>query len=301
MSLLEILPSLEGRISELLDRHKAAAAGIDWSYYDYLPLDAYHAREESPPLSDKVYAAVELALLTEANLPWYTATLHTGLSGSPAPLQEFVHTWTSEEDQHSLLLETYLLLTNNGDHKSRLKTRKAVLLGGWDHGLDGPVAAMAYTAVQELATRAFYSCTAEACDGEAPGLARALHRIAKDETLHMTFYRDVVKAHLDVNPDYIEPIAQVLLDFQMPGRVLPDYRERADYIAQAGIFGPEQFYRQVVVVLWSYWGLDEVMSQMSPERRAGLRLDKYRSAMLKLMDRYARRSANQTANSAANN
>lgn len=291
MPLLEINPRLEDRIAELVARHKAAAAGIDWSYHDYLPLDAYHARASHPRLSERAYVAVETALLTEVNLPWYTSALHEGMKGAPDSMREFVHVWTSEEDQHSLLLETYLLITDNGDHRARMGYRKQVVYKGYDHNLGGPVEAMAYTAIQEMATRAFYICTAEACEQEAPDLARALRRVAKDETLHMAFYRDVVKAHLDADPDYIEPLAKAIVEFEMPGYVLKDYRERSEYLARTDVFGPEHFYRQVLQVLWAYWELDRLLERLPPDRRLALRLEKYRSAMQKLAGRYQRQSA----------
>lgn len=288
MNLLEVLPTTAPTISKLVERHKKAAKDINWSYYDFLPIDAYYGGTSRKPLSEATYAAVEMAALTEANLPWYTAELYKGMASSPEPLQEFVHEWTAEEDQHGLLLETYLLITDNGDRDARLQARKAILRKGWKHNLDGPFEAMVYTAVQELATRAFYQCTAEYCEGEAPGLARALRRIARDETLHMAFYRDVVKAHLEANPDYIEAVSRVLLGFYMPGIMLEDYNERTEYLARAGIYGPEQFYNQVVQVLWGYWGLDELLNKLSPERRKGLRLEKYRSALIKLAERFKR-------------
>ena len=38
--------------------------------------------------------AVETALLTEVNLPWYTAGVAHGLASCPDPIQEFVRVWT---------------------------------------------------------------------------------------------------------------------------------------------------------------------------------------------------------------
>ena len=58
---------------------------------------------------------------------------------------------------------------------------------------------MAYTAMQELATQVFYLRAAHVCQDEDPMLARALRRVARDEVLHMAFYRDAVKAHLEVS------------------------------------------------------------------------------------------------------
>lgn len=228
---------------------------------------------------------METALLTEANLPWYTAVLYDGLRTSLEPIQEFVRVWTSEEDQHSTLLETYLLLTDAGDHAERARRRKAVLASGWSHDLEGPFEAMVYTTVQELATQAFYNHTARVCEGEDPALAAALRRIAKDETRHFAFYRDVVKAHLEVDPDYALPLAEVMIRFQMPGYVIPDFRERSAYLATERVFGPEQFYEDVVEVVYSYWELDQLVPRLPEAQRALRRLRTYRAALRRLADR----------------
>jgi acyl-[acyl-carrier-protein] desaturase len=288
MSDLPLLPSLEPEIARLLARHNDASARIDWSYRDFLPLEALHASSGSSSLSGVAYAAVETALLTEANLPWYTAVLHEGLSASLPPLQEFVRVWTSEEDQHSTLLETYLLLTDSGDHAERGRLRKAVLAGGWSHQLEGPFEAMVYTSIQELATQAFYLSAARACETQDPGLARALRRIAKDETRHYAFYRDVVKAHLDADPDYVVPLVDVLLQFQMPGRVMADFDERSTLLAAHGVFGPEQYSRDVVEVACAFWSLDDLAPRVAGGRRALARLRLYRSALKRLSKRSVR-------------
>jgi acyl-[acyl-carrier-protein] desaturase len=288
MSDLPLLATLEPEVARLLARHNDASARIDWSYREFLPLEALHASSGSSPLSGVAYAAVETALLTEANLPWYTAVLHEGLSGSLAPLQEFVRVWTSEEDQHSTLLETYLLLTDSGDHAQRGRLRKAVLAGGWSHQLEGPFEAMVYTSIQELATQAFYLSAARACEIQDPGLARALRRIAKDETRHYAFYRDVVKAHLDADPDYIVPLVNVLLQFQMPGHVIADFNERSALLAAHGVFGPEQYSRDVVEVACAFWSLDDLVPRVAGGRRALARLRLYRSALKRLSKRSVR-------------
>src|SRR4030095_9962158 len=112
-----LLPSLEAHFAFLLARHKEAAGRSEWSYHEFLPL------EERSPLSPTAYLAVETALLTEVNLPWYTTGLTGGLESCPGPIREFVSVWTSEEDQHATLLESYLLLTESGDHAARARAR----------------------------------------------------------------------------------------------------------------------------------------------------------------------------------
>ena len=201
---------------------------------------------------------------------------------SLAPIQEFVRVWTSEEDQHSTLLETYLLLTDNGDHAKRGKTRRAVLAGGWSHELESPFEGMVYTAVQELATQAFYLCAAPVCERDDPALARALRRIAKDETRHYAFYRDVVKAHLEVDPEYVLPLAKVIKEFRMPGHVTPDFRQRSALLASEHVFGPEQFYQDVVEVVCAYWDVDNLAPAQPEAQMALAQLNKYRTVLRRL-------------------
>ena len=277
-------PALESQFAALLVRHKEATAKTGWAYREFLPLDAFRASTiDRSILSPKAYLAVETALLTEVNLPWYTAGLSRGLEKCPAPIREFVRVWTSEEDQHATLLECYLLVTGNGDHDVRARARKAMLSAGWDTALT-PFEGMVYTTIQEAATRTFYLCTARACDEEHPALCAALRRIAKDETLHMAFYRDVVKAHLDLDPDYLRPLAEVMLRFEMPwsAAVLGDFEERRARLAAHGIFRLSDYLEEVVQPLWSYWGLDERTPQEEETRQAQLQLRRYRATLRKI-------------------
>src|SRR5881409_2036380 len=271
-------PSLEPEFASLLSRHKEAVAKTEWSYQQFLPPEI-----EKHSLSATAYLAVETALLTEVNLPWYTAGLSRGLASCPGPIQEFVRVWTSEEDQHATLLESYLLFTDSGDHGARARARKAMIAAGWSHNLAGPFEGMVYTAIQEAATRTFYLCAARAFGEEQPALAAAFRRIAKDETLHMAFYRDVVKAHLDLDPDYLRPLAAVMLRFEMPwsAAVLEDFEQRRAQLAAQGVFRLSDYLDEVVQPLWSYWGLDARTPQEEETRKAQLQLRRYRAALRK--------------------
>jgi len=280
----DLLPSLEGHFASLLARHKEAAGKTAWSYPQFLPLEAFRANAiEQPTLSATAYLAVETALLTEVNLPWYTAGLSRGLESCPGPIQEFVRVWTSEEDQHATLLESYLLLTGGGDHAARARSRKAMIAAGWSHTLAGPFEGMVYTAIQEAATRTFYLCAARACGEEQPALAAALRRIAKDETLHMAFYRDVVKAHLDLDSNYLRPLAAVMLRFEMPwaASVLRDFEERRALLSARGVFRLSDYLDEVVQPLWAYWGLEGRTLEREETRRAFVQLRRYRAALRK--------------------
>ena len=281
---LDLDPSLESHFAALLVRHKEATAKTGWRYHEFLPLEAFRASApDRSPLSPTAYLAVETALLTEVNLPWYTAGLAAGLASCPGPIQEFVRIWTSEEDQHATLLESYLLLTGSGDHGARAQARKVMITAGWQHALAGPFEGMVYTTIQEAATRTFYLCAARACDEEDPALSMALRRIAKDETLHMAFYRDVVKAHLDLDPDYLRPLTAVMLRFEMPwsGAVLRDFEERRAHLSARGVFRLSDYLEEVVQPLWSYWGLDARTPHEEETRKAQVQLRRYRAALRK--------------------
>ena len=170
-----LIPSLEPKMRELLERHRERTAKVDWAYHEFLPLKELRANPDFlPKLSPTVYLAVETALFTEVNLPWFTSGLTQIFKGSLAPMQEFIHDWTSEEDQHGLLLETYLLLGDNGDHRERSRLRKQIVRVGWEPHIEDHFQAIAYTAMQELATQVFYLRVAHFCQDEDPLLDHRL-------------------------------------------------------------------------------------------------------------------------------
>lgn len=288
MSFAHLIPSLEPKLHELYDRHRERANRIDWAYTEYLPLDELRANPDSiPQLSPLVYTAVETALLTEVNLPWFTTHLYAAFRGSLAVMVDFLHTWTSEEDAHAMLLETYLMVGNNGDPKLRAAMRKGVIRQGWASNIETHFGAIAYTSIQELATQTFYLRVAEIAEKEDPMLARALRRLAKDETLHMAFYRDAVKAHLDVEPNYVYPLAEVMMKFEMPGSGMPNYVERTELLAAKANYGPAEFYTHVIDYLWKYWEIDRLEPSLAEAREAQQKIIKYHTKLGRIAARLA--------------
>jgi acyl-[acyl-carrier-protein] desaturase len=285
---------LEGHIQQLYQAHLERAARIDWSYHQFLPHDLLNGTATAPPprLSPKVYCAIETALLTEVNLPWFTTELHRGFVGSLEVMLDFVHTWTAEEDQHSTLLETYLLLTRNGDPGERAHLRKEVLRQGWYSKLSTAFEAVVYTTIQELATMTFYQNVAHIVEADDPQLARLLRRLAQDETLHYTFYREVVKAHLLVEPNYVWPLTEVMLNFEMPGAGMPDYKQRIAAMASDAAYGPEHHYRQVIDVLMRHWDIARLVPTYPEAREAQHKLIEQHERLARF---FARRQAKQKA------
>ena len=79
--------------------------------------------------------------------------------------------------------------------------------------------------------------------------------LARDETLHYAFYRDAVKAHLEINPNLVQLVTDVMLNFEMPGRGMPDYERRVAIIAKHAHYGPAEYYSQVLDELMSQWDI----------------------------------------------
>ena len=281
MKLTALDQRLENKLKELYARHMERTAKIDWSYHTFIPWERGRNYLSDPWAPDQVRIspelgiAVETALLTEVNLPWFTAGLGDVFRGSLEVLQDFVRTWTSEEDQHSNVLETYLLVTRNADPDRLHRLRKTVVRNAWTPGQATAFEGMAYTSIQELSTQSFYIRVAEAADKEDPQLALILRRLAKDETLHYVFYRDAVKAHLEINPNYIWPLAEVMMNFAMPGYLMPHFKERTYVIAQHANYGIAEFYRQVVKVLADLWDIKNLHPTFPEAQKALDRLNKY--------------------------
>lgn len=285
----EVSPLLEGKLKQLYTDHLERSNKVDWSYASLIPWERGRNYESDPwspeqvTISPGLYVAVETALLTEVNLPWFTSGLSNSFRGELEVLQDFIRTWTSEEDQHGNVLNTYLLLTRNSDPIRLHHLRKAVIRGGWEPRDMTPFQAMAYTAAQELATKVYYLNVARVADTEDPNLAHILRSITKDETLHYAFYRDVVKAHLELNPNYVEPLVDVLMGFMMPGYGMPDIAERVRLTELNGIYTLEHYYTQVLQTLMKVWDIPNLKPTAATALEAMVKLNNHLDRMARLV------------------
>jgi acyl-[acyl-carrier-protein] desaturase len=177
-----------------------------------------------------------------------------------------------------------LLVTRNLDPDRMHRLRKAVVRNAWTPGEATPFEGMAYTTIQELSTQAFYISVAKKADSEDPLLANILRTIAKDETLHYTFYREAVKAHLEINPNYVWPLCEILTNFFMPGHLMPNFHERQLILSMGANYGIAEYYRNVVDVVVRVLDLKNLQPTYPEAQAALVRLNRY-------MDRLARLAA----------
>jgi len=287
---------LEPQIQKLYAEHKKRSEKIDWGYHEFLPWDKAQDFRRVPwdssqvTLPANIITAVETALLTEVNLPWFTSHLDQTFKGPLTVVRDFVHTWTAEEDQHSNLLETYLLITRSVDPKRLHQLHKQTVESGYSPDYTTPFETMVYTTMQELATMAFYTNVAKVARKHDSELSTLLLRLSKDETLHYAFYRDVIKFHLQLEPNYCYYLGHVIRNFQMPGAVMPDFDDRMAIIAKEANYGPLEYFDQVLEVIIDYWDIEN-LRPIAPEAEAA-RVDilKYRDRMKKVRDRFYKKN-----------
>ncbi|MEK3913766.1 acyl-ACP desaturase [Paenibacillus sp. FSL H7-0331] len=286
-------PKLEPYLTELYALHRKRASEIDWSYHEFIPwelgrsfiTEPWSIEQRKLPLP--IYLAVETSLLTEVNLPFFYHHLATTFKGSLKVLQDFVHTWVSEEDQHSNLLETYLIITRNADPHELHQLRKTVVEGGFVPDFDTAMETMVYTAIQELATMVFYNNVAKAAGPHDPYLAKLLRRIAKDETLHFAFYRDAVKGYLGVDHNFVYYIHKAMTSFAMPGTSMPSFKERMDVIAKEANYGPVSYFNQVFDYLIQFWAIAKLQPSRADAENAKQDLLQYHVKLQRISQRLA--------------
>ncbi len=253
-----ILTELEPVVAQNLDRHDRLAK--EWHPHDYVPWDegrnfAFLGGDDWSPeqsrLDDTAKAAMFVNLLTEDNLPSYHREIATRF-GRDGAWGTWVGRWTAEENRHGVALRDYLVVTRGVDPVELERARMAYMTLGYDSGDKTPLEAVAYVSFQELATRVSHRNTGRACGD--PIADQLLARIATDENLHMVFYRNLVAAAFDINPDeMMRAVANEVINFEMPGANMANFRKNSTIIAKAGIYDLRLHHDEVVSPILRFW------------------------------------------------
>ncbi|TDT72262.1 acyl-[acyl-carrier-protein] desaturase [Hypnocyclicus thermotrophus] len=282
---------LEKRVIDIYNRHNERAKNIDWNYAKYMPWDKGKSfittpwEESQVSLPKSLVIALETSMLTELNLPWYTSHLNGTFTGSMEVIQDFIHIWTSEEDQHASALETYLTLTRNADPDKLHILKKQVIRAGWEANFETPIATMAYTSIQELGTLVFYQNVAKEAMKYDKELGVLLQRLSKDESLHYAFYSEIIRAHLEIEPNYVLHLYEVIRNFSMPGSVIDDFKERMKIIEKEANYGPSDYFDRVLQVLIKKWDIENIRPTLKEAEEARINILKYRDKLKKIIDK----------------
>src|SRR5690349_24951187 len=236
-----LLEDLEPVVADNLDRHLSMAQ--EWHPHDYVPwsqgrdfafLGGEDWNPEQSQLSETAKAAMFVNLLTEDNLPSYHREIATRF-GRDGAWGTWVGRWTAEEGRHGVAMRDYLVVTRGVDPVELERARVDYMTTGYDSGDKTALEAVAYVSFQELATRVSHRNTGRATGD--PIADKLLARIATDENLHMIFYRNLVTAAFDIAPDLaMQAVANEVMNFEMPGANMANFRKKSTSIAKAGIY-----------------------------------------------------------------
>jgi acyl-[acyl-carrier-protein] desaturase len=259
----QLLAALQPTVEENLNRHLAAAQ--EWMPHEYVPWslgrdfdelggEAWSADQSQ--LSPIARTALEVNLLTEDNLPSYHRVIE-GAFGRDSAWGAWVNRWTAEEGRHAFCIRDYLLVTRGVDPNELERARMDTMQSGYDSG-DKPLLNLcAYASFQELATRVSHRNTGRYT--EEPIADKLLTRVAKDENLHMIFYRNIVQAALELAPSQtMRAITDEVVTFQMPGAIIPGFGRKAIQMAMAGIYDLRIHHDDIVSPLVRQWGVWDI-------------------------------------------
>ena len=259
----QLLAALEPTVEDNLNRHLAAAQ--EWMPHEYVPwsqgTDFYELggekwSVEQSQLSPIARTALEVNLLTEDNLPSYHREVERAF-GRDSAWGTWVNRWTAEEGRHAFCIRDYLLVTRGVDPDELERARMSTMETGYDSGDKPLLNVCAYVSFQELATRVSHRNTGRYT--EEPIAEKLLTRVAKDENLHMIFYRNIVQAALEITPSQtMRAITDEVVSFQMPGAMIPGFGRKAVQMAMAGIYDLRIHHDDIVAPLLRQWGVYEL-------------------------------------------
>jgi acyl-[acyl-carrier-protein] desaturase len=264
LSQTQMLLELEPVVEQNLNRHLSIAK--EWFPNEYVPWtdgrnfdgplggDAWSI--EDSQVSDVARSSLIVNLLTEDNLPSYHHEVAT-LFGRDAAWGDWVHRWTAEEGRHAIVMRDYLLTTRAVDPVQLERLRMDHMSVGYTAQHDDMVRSLAYVSFQELATRVSHRNTGK-LTGD-PVADRMLARVATDENLHMVFYRNLLGAALELDPNQtMRAITDVVTTFAMPGTDIAGFQRKAVEMAIAGVYDIRQHRDDVVAPVLRFWNVFEI-------------------------------------------
>ncbi len=286
ISQTELLRELEQVVEAELNRHLGAAK--EWFPHQYVPWsdgrnyeglmggDEWSADDAEIP--EVARTALIVNLLTEDNLPSYHHEIAV-LFGRDNAWGEWVHRWTAEEGRHGIAMRDYMLVKRMVDPVELERFRMTHMSEGYQssHPEDA-LRSLAYVSFQELATRVSHRNTGRFTND--PMCEKLLARIAADENLHMIFYRNLLKAALELAPDQaMAAILDVVKDFEMPGAGIPGFQRKAVTMAVEGIYDQRQHHDEVVSPVLRYWNVFEMEGLSGEGERARTELAEFMGAL----------------------
>lgn len=272
----EVLASLEDKVKVWMEDHVSKRKL--WFSSDFLPADEKNSddqediikklRERVRGIKDSARVAVGLNLITEEGLPHFHRILSKYL-GDDSFWSKWNNMWTAEEDRHGGVLRDYARDSRLFNF-SRLEQMQYVYQErGFDPDWDkDPYRVFVYTTLQERATQISHKNTGNYIGSDEPLIKGILSNIAADEAKHYTFYRNVFKSILEIDPNRaLQSAVAILPAIDMPGISMPNFREMADVIRRAKIYGPRD-YKKIVEEAITFWNIEVLEGLNEAGRKA---------------------------------
>ncbi len=260
----EILDSLEQKVKEWMDQHLSKRKL--WFSSDFLPADEKNSnddesiinklRERVRGIKDSARIAIGLNLITEEGLPHFHRIIAKHL-GEDSFWFKWTNMWTAEEDRHGAALRDYArdsrLFKFSQLERMQYVYQEKGFNPDWDKD---PYQVFVYTTLQERATQFSHKNTGTYIGEDEPLINGMLSSIAADEAKHFSFYRKVFKAVLEIDPNRaLQSALKIMPGIDMPGLSMPNFREMADVIRRAGIYGPLD-YKKIVEEALKFWKIE---------------------------------------------
>jgi acyl-[acyl-carrier-protein] desaturase len=259
---MEVLADLEPVVHRLMEVHESKR--VLWFPSELLqpppdtdPDQHVHAlRERARGITLPMRVALALNLLTEEGLPHFHRLLAVYL-GSESFWSRWTNLWTAEEDRHGAVLHDYCHDSQVLNAPILEKMQFEYIRAGFDPAWDrDPYRVFVYTTLQERATQVSHANTGKAASEYEPTIGTVLANVAKEEARHYVFYREIFANVLERDPNTaLVSAATIMPAIDMPGVKMPHFREMADVIRRAGIYGPHD-YIDIVQEQIRYWKLE---------------------------------------------
>ncbi|MCF8243439.1 MAG: acyl-ACP desaturase [Melioribacteraceae bacterium] len=260
----EVLAALEDKVKKWMEMHIEKRKL--WFSSDFLPAEEKNSedqennilklRQRVKGIKDSARVAIGLNLITEEGLPHFHRLISQHL-GDRSFWSKWNNLWTAEEDRHGNVLRDYARDSRLFNF-SRLEQMQYVYQEkgfnpDWDKD---PYRVFVYTTLQERATQFSHKNTGDYVGSEEPLIKGILTSIAADEAKHYTFYRNVFKSIIEIDPNRaLQSAVNILPAIDMPGISMPNFREMADVVRRADIYGPRD-YKKIVEEAISFWKID---------------------------------------------
>lgn len=300
LSRFEVLADLENTVGEFMADHESRREL-------WMPSDLYLEEETNAPdaaertlrdrargLPDPARVAIALNVLTEEGLPHFHRLLAVYF-GDHTFWRKWNNLWTAEEDRHGVVLHDYCRTSRILDQRVLEVMQFEYLRAGfhpvWDRD---PYRVFVYTSLQERATQFSHANTGKIAGQYEPKIGYILSRVAGDEARHYAFYRRVFAEVLERDPDRaLASAALVMPSIEMPGVSMPQFRDLADVVRRAGIYGPRDYLR-IVEELIRFWKIEALTGLGAMGREAQAKILEVPQRLARIADHMESRTRAKT-------